>query len=314
MTGGAGFICSNLVDSLLARGDKVVAFDNLVTGFPQFLEDARGQAGFRFIEGDIGDLSHLTSSMAGCDMVFHLAANADVRFGTHHPDKDLKNNTIGTFNVLEAMRSNGINGIAFSSTSSVYGEAKIIPTPEDAPFPIQTSLYAASKLAGEGLISAYCEGFGFQAWIFRFVSVLGARYTHGHVFDFCGKLRNNPNKLEILGNGSQTKSYMEVSDCVSAMLTVVEKAKEKVNIFNLGTGEACTVNDSVGWICERLGVSPELSYTGGDRGWIGDNPVIDLDPGRLRALGWTPRYGIRESVERTVDWLMANTWTFKARN
>lgn len=313
VTGGAGFIASNLVDSLLAKGHEVVAFDNLVTGFPQFIEAAGKKPGFRFIKGDIGDPAHLTASMAGCDLVFHLAANADVRFGTDHPDKDLKQNTIGTFNVLEAMRANGIARIAFSSTSSVYGEAKVIPTPEDAPFPVQTSLYAASKLAGEGLITAYCEGFGFQGWIFRFVSVLGARYTHGHVFDFCRKLRSDPTRLEILGNGRQTKSYMDVSDCVSAILTIVEKAKDKVNIYNLGTGEACAVNDSVGWICARLGLAPRLSYTGGDRGWIGDNPVIQLDPARLRALGWAPNYGIRESVERTVDWLMANTWALESR-
>jgi UDP-glucose 4-epimerase len=174
-------------------------------------------------------------------------------------------------------------------------------------------LYAASKLAGEGLITAYCEGFDFQSWIFRFVSVLGARYTHGHVFDFCQKLRDNPNRLEILGNGLQTKAYMDVSDCISAILAIVEKSNDKVNIFNFGTGEACIVNNSVGWICERLGVTPELSYTGGDRGWIGDNPLIHLDPSRLKALGWAPRYDIQQSVERTVDWLMANSWAMDAR-
>ena len=244
----------------------------------------------------------------------NAAANADVRFGTQHPDKDLKQNTIGTFNVLEAMRAQGVKKIAFSSTSSVYGEAKVIPTPEDCPMPVQTSLYAASKLAGEGLITSYCEGFGYQSWIFRFVSILGARYTHGHVFDFVRKLLADPTTLHILGNGKQTKSYMDVTDLLSSIITAVERGQEKVNIFNLGTGEACTVNQSVGWICERLGVSPKLTYAGGERGWIGDNPVIQLDPARIRALGWAPKYEIREGVERTVDWLKANTWALEQRH
>src|SRR5262249_54570563 len=160
------------------------------------------------------DENRLTEALAGSEFVFHLAANADVRFGTNHPRRDLEQNTIATFNVLEAMRANGIAKIAFSSTGSVYGEAKTIPTPEDAPCPVQTSLYGASKIAGEGLISAYCEGFGFQGWIFRFVSVLGPRYTHGHVFDFFRKLSADPTRLEVLGNGTQRKSYMHVNDCV----------------------------------------------------------------------------------------------------
>jgi UDP-glucose 4-epimerase len=314
VTGGAGFIGSNLIDELLARGNDVVAYDNLISGAKEFLLQAQTSNRFKFIEGDLADTALLTSSMRGIDLVFHLAANADVRFGTQHPDKDLKQNTIGTFNVLEAMRSQGVKQIAFSSTSSVYGEAKVIPTPEDAPFPIQTSLYAASKLAGEGLITSYCEGFGFKAWIFRFVSILGARYTHGHVFDFVRKLRQNPNELHILGNGLQTKSYMDVSDCVSSIMTAIERGYSKVNIFNLGTAEACTVNQSVGWICGRLGFQPKLTYSGGDRGWIGDNPVIQLDPSRIRALGWSPQYTINQSVVRTVDWLMANTWAMDRRN
>ena len=313
VTGGAGFIGSNLVDCLLARGDQVIAYDNLVSGFREFLTDASKHSAFEFVEGDVGDVDLLARTFRGVDMVFHFAANADVRFGTNHPEKDLKQNTIATFNVLEAMRRNAVKRIAFSSTSSVYGEARIIPTPEDAPFPIQTSLYAASKLAGEGLITAYCEGFGFQSWIFRFVSILGARYTHGHVFDFVNKLRANPQELHILGNGLQTKSYMDVSDCVGAILTAVERGKDKVNIFNLGTGDACTVNQSVGWICERLGLAPKLTYSGGERGWIGDIPVIQLDASRVRKLGWQPKYGIRDSVVRTVDWLTANTWALEAR-
>lgn len=313
VTGGAGFIGSNLVDRLLAQGHEVVAYDNLVSGRREFLKQAESSPKFRFVQGDLTDTELLSTSMSGVDFVFHFAANADVRFGTHHPEKDLKQNTIATFNVLEAMRSRGVSKIAFSSTSSVYGEAKVIPTPEDAPFPVQTSLYAASKLAGEGLITAYCEGFGYQAWIFRFVSILGARYTHGHVFDFVKKLRSDPTQLHILGNGLQRKSYMDVTDCIDSIMLVVERAKDKVNIFNLGTGDACIVNDSVGWICERLGIKPKLTYSGGERGWIGDNPVIQLDVSRVRGLGWSPKFNIREGVVRTVDWLTANTWALDAR-
>jgi len=311
VTGAAGFIGSNLVDRLLADGHKVVGYDNFVTGQPEvFLAEAKKQPNFRLIEGDLLDTGALQKAMAGSEFVFHLAANADVRFGTEHPRKDLEQNTIATFNVLEAMRQNQIRRMAFSSTGSVYGEATVFPTPEDAPFPVQTSLYGASKLAGESLISAYAEGFGMQNYIFRFVSILGERYTHGHVFDFYKKLLKNPQEIEVLGNGQQRKSYLYVQDCVSAILTAINhpQAQAKINIFNLGTNEYCQVNDSLGWICEKLGVNPVRRYTGGERGWIGDNPFIFLETKKIRALGWQPDLTIRQGVERTLDYLMANSW------
>ena len=288
VTGAAGFIGSNLVDRLLAGGDEVVGWDNFSTGQREFLAAALAQPRFRLIEGDNLDADGLTRAMAGCQMVFHLAANADVRFGVNHPRKDLEQNTLATANVLEAMRTNRIQRIAFSSTGSVYGEATVFPTPEDAPMPIQTSLYGASKLAGEALIQSYCEGFGFQGYIFRFVSVLGERYTHGHVYDFYKQLLNHPDHLHILGNGRQRKSYMYVQDCIDAMLLAVACADGKANVFNLGASEYCEVNDSVGWIAGHLGLTPRLTYGGGDRGWIGDNPFIFLDTRRIRALGWKP--------------------------
>lgn len=306
VTGGAGFIGSTLTDRLLADGHPVVVFDNLVTGRQSFLEDAASRPGFTFVRGDTLDAHALTVAMRDADVVFHLAANADVRFGTDHPRKDLEQNTIATFNVLEAMRTNDVRRVVFSSTGSVYGEASIIPTPEDAPFPVQTSLYGASKLAGEGLIHAYCEGFGFQAWIFRFVSILGERYTHGHVFDFYKSLRADPTRLRVLGNGHQSKSYLYVQDCIDAILLTMERASGTVNTFNLGTDEYCCVNDSIRWITEHLGIRPGLEYTGGDRGWIGDNPFIFLDTTRVRALGWRPRLTIREGILRTLDYLRAN--------
>jgi len=236
-----------------------------------------------------------------------------VRFGTDHPRMDLEQNTIATQNVLEAMRANGIKRIVFTSTGSVYGEATVIPTPENAPFPVQTSLYGASKLAGEGLINAYCEGFGFQSWIFRFVSILGERYTHGHVLDFYKQLKEDPTTLRVLGNGKQRKSYLHVQDCVDAVLLALEKASDKVNIFNLGVDDYCEVTDSIGWINAALGAKPRLEFTGGDRGWIGDNPFIFLDTARIRALGWKPKLDIREGVLRTVEYLRANEWVLEAR-
>jgi UDP-glucose 4-epimerase len=311
VTGGAGFIGSNLVDRLLHRGAEVVAYDNLSTGFNDFLAEARESPRFKFVRGDLLEEAALARAMEGADVVFHLAANADVRFGTQHPRKDLEQNTIATYNVLEAMRANRVSKIVFSSTGSVYGEAPVIPTPETCPFPTQTSLYGASKLAGEGLISAYCEGFGFQGWIFRFVSILGERYTHGHVFDFYNKLLENPCELAVLGDGKQRKSYLYVQDCVSAIFTALEKAEQPVNVFNLGADEYCEVDDSIGWITESLGLSPKRVYTGGDRGWIGDNPFIFLDTAKIRALGWTPELTIREGILRTLAYLEANRWVLE---
>ena len=315
VTGGAGFIGSTLVDRLAQdQRREVVVYDNFSTGVERFLSQARLCPNVRVIQADLLDTQSLTQSMQGCDFVFHLAANADVRFGTEHPRKDLEQNTIVTFNVLEAMRQNGIRRIAFSSTGSVYGETPVIPTPETAPFPIQTSLYGASKLAGEGMIAAYAEGFDFQAYIFRFVSILGERYTHGHVFDFYQKLMADPARLEILGDGRQRKSYLYVQDCIDAMFCAIEKAPDKVNLFNLGTDEYCEVNDSVGWITEYLGLKPRLEYTGGRQGWIGDNPFIFLDCAKIRSLGWQPRLTIRQGILQTVQYLQENPWVFAVRS
>ncbi len=316
VTGAAGFIGSNLVDRLLATGLPVVGFDNFSTGQRRFLEGALRHPGFRLVEGDTLDTAALTRAMAGCDTVFHLAANADVRFGTEHPSKDLQQNTVATFNVLEAMRATGARRIAFSSTGSVYGEAAVIPTPEDAPFPVQTSLYAASKVAGEGMLSAYAEGFGFEAYLFRFVSILGERYTHGHVFDFHQQLREHPDWLRVLGDGSQRKSYLYVQDCLDAILHVLAlgtaaSAKHRTQIYNLGTPDYLRVNDSIGFISGALGLKPELRHTGGDRGWVGDNPFIFLDTQKIQATGWKPKLTIEQGIVRTLRWLEANPWVYQ---
>ena len=313
VTGCAGFIGSNLVDRLLSKGHHVTGIDNFSTGQRRFLDGALVDTNFFLTEIDLLNFDELNLAFAGHDAVFHLAANADVRFGTEHPRKDLEQNTIATYNVLEAMRCNGIRKIVFSSTGSVYGESHVIPTPEDGPFPIQTSLYGASKASCEGIIAAYCEGFGFQSWIFRFVSILGERYTHGHVFDFYQKLKADPSCLPVLGNGKQRKSYLYVQDCIDAILLAMNKAVEKVNIFNLGVNGYCEVNDSIAWICEELGVKPEVQYSGGERGWIGDNPFIFLDTQKIQSLGWSPKISIREGVIKTVEYLRNNEWVFEAR-
>jgi UDP-glucose 4-epimerase len=311
VTGAAGFIGSTLVDRLLALGIQVVGYDNMSTGFEEFVAAASRHPGYNLHRADLLDTARLTAAMAGADIVFHLAANADVRFGLEHPSKDLQQNTIATFKVLEAMRANRVADIVFPSTGSVYGEATIFPTPESAPFPIQTSLYGASKLAGESLIAAYCEGFGMRAWIFRFVSILGERYTHGHVLDFYRKLLAQPDLLHVLGDGRQRKSYLYVQDCVDAIFHAVRHSRGKVNLFNLGTSDYCEVNDSIGWITGHLGLHPKIQYAGGERGWIGDNPFIFLDTSRIGALGWRPQLGIQESVVRTLTWLMQNRWVLE---
>lgn len=314
VTGAAGFIGSTVVDRLLADGCHVVGYDNLSTGQPPFLEDALKHPHYTFIKADLLDTFTLTHALDGCDVVWHFAANADVRFGTEHPRRDMEQNTIVTSNILEAMRVNGVKDIMFSSTGSVYGESAVIPTPEDAPFPRQTSLYAASKLACEGLISAYCEGFGMRGAVFRFVSILGERYTHGHVFDFVKKLRQDPSRLPVLGDGNQRKSYLYIKDCLDAMWHVREHMPTVFDVYNLGVDGYCTVKDSIGWICGRLGVAPVLEFAGGERGWIGDNPFIYLDTHKVRSLGWSNKASIQQGVEKTVDWLLANPWVFDARD
>jgi len=313
VTGAAGFIGSHVVDRLLQQGHDVIGFDNFSTGLIAFLDNAIQSPRFQLIKGDLLDCALLKKSMQDVAAVFHLAANADVRFGTHHPHKDLEQNAIATFNVLEAMRVNDVKRIAFASTGSIYGEATLIPTPEHAPFPIQTSLYGASKLAAEGLIQAYCEGFDFQAYIFRFVSILGERYSHGHVFDFFKQLSANPQQLTVLGNGKQKKSYLYIHDCINAMFVAMQQSQEKINIFNLGTNEYCEVNHSIGWICDYLQLAPQKTYTGGERGWIGDNPFIFLDCSRIQTLGWKPTLTIQEGIRHTIQYLHENSWLLEKK-
>jgi UDP-glucose 4-epimerase len=311
ITGGAGFIGSTLADRLSADGVEVVVIDDFRTGRREFVADLLERPGTRLVEGDVLDQALLEDAFAGCDWVFHLQANADVRGGLDHPRRDLEQNTTATSTVLEAMRAVGTTKIAFSSTGSVYGEPDVFPTPEDAPFPTQTSLYAASKLAGEGMIGAYAHGYGFTGLVFRFVSILGERYTHGHVFDFYRALKADPKRLRVLGDGRQEKSYLYVQDCVSAILTAVARhdtAAGSLAVYNLGTDETVVVDDSIAVITKHLGVAPEIEHTGGRRGWAGDSPLIHLDCSRIRALGWKPTLTIEEAIVRTLEWLEENAY------
>ena len=305
VTGCAGFIGSNLVDHLLAKGAIVVGIDNYSTGRREFLTEAFANPNFLFHEIDLLSEENLAQIFKNIDFVYHLAANADVRFGALWRSEQ---NTIVTHNILEAMRVSGVSKIMFSSTGSIYGESLVSPTPENAPFPIQTSLYGASKLACEGLIQAYCETFGIQSWIFRFVSILGPRYSHGHVFDFYKQLKEHPNYLNVLGDGYQRKSYLHVSDCVRAVEAGIEVSNMKVNIFNLGVDNTCEVRESIKWISEKLGLEPKIVFGSETQGWIGDNPLIHLATSKINSAGWEPKYTIRDGIESTVDYLVENEW------
>jgi len=300
VTGGAGFIGSHVVDRLLAVGARVTVFDNFSTGFREFVPP---RDRLRVIEGDLLDTAAITRAAEGVTFVFHLAANADIKDNLKEPRKCVDQNIVATQNVLEAMRAHGVRDIAFASTGSVYGDATVVPTPEDAPFPVQTSIYATSKVAAEGLLSSYALGFAFRTWIFRFVSLLGPRYTHGHVIDFYRKLARDPSRLDVLGDGTQQKSYLHVSDCVSAMWCAIERAQAPINILNLGHQEWIAVRESIAIITRTLGVTPKLVYSGGDRGWVGDSPRILLDTTRLRGLGWAPTKTIEASVIDTLRFL-----------
>jgi UDP-glucose 4-epimerase len=313
VTGGAGFIGSTLADRLSAAGIEVVIVDDFRRGRREFVEAVSRRPGVRLLDGDVLDSSLLEDAFEGCDWVFHLQANADVRRGLDDPRRDLEQNTIATSNVLEAMRARGVSRIAFASSGSVYGEPSMFPTLEDAPFPIQTSLYSASKLAGEALISAYASGYGFTGVLCRFVSILGERYTHGHLFDFYCALRRDPDRLLVQGDGRQQKSYLYVQDCVSAVLTAAEHHHEEPGafVYNVGSDETLAVDDSIALVSEHLSVSPEIEYTGGERGWVGDSPVIHLDVTRIGALGWRPRLTIQQAAVRTLEWFDANEYVWR---
>src|SRR6516164_6938922 len=307
ITGGAGFIGSHIVDRLAQDGVDVTIYDNFSTGQQEFISHHAANPKVRVMRADVLDSERLNREMTGCDFVFHLQANADVRGGIQRTRVDLEQNTIATWNVLEAMRLNEIRRIVFASSATVYGEPDVFPTPESYA-PLQTSLYGASKLAGEAMIQAYSEYFGITCYIFRFVSWIGERYTHGVIFDFIKKLRANTQVLEILGDGKQRKSYLDVIDGVNGIFYAVQLAKERKNLINLGHDEFMNVRDLADIVVEELGLKGvQYCTTGGERGWLGDSPFVHLDTTKLKALGWQPQVSIEQGIRNTVRYLQAHS-------
>ncbi|MDI6708390.1 MAG: NAD-dependent epimerase/dehydratase family protein [Candidatus Thermoplasmatota archaeon] len=303
VTGGAGFIGSHIIDRLLKNNNEVICLDNLSTGKLENIKHNEGNKNFKFIVKDLLEFQGISEIFRGSDAIFHFAANADIRGGVAQPRKDLELNTIVTYNVLEGMRLANVKKIIFSSSSAVYGEPEIYPTCEDYPL-IPTSLYGASKIACEALISAYCASFNLQAWIFRLVGVIGARHSHGVIFDFVNKLKMNPKELEIIGNGEQVKSFLALEDCIDGIMFAYEKANKKINIYNLGTDEDIKIKKLADIVVEELNLkNVKYRFTGGIRGWVGDAPVVRLSIERIKKLGWEPRVGIEEAIRRTVTWL-----------
>ena len=306
VTGGAGFIGSHLIDRLVARGDDVVVIDNLSSGDVGFIQPHLDNGRVRLVEGDICNPADVGRAMAmEIDCVFHLAANPDIRLGPRITDPDLQQGTVATYNILEAMRLNDVDRIVFASSSVVYGEDAPLPTPEDHGPCMPISLYGASKQAGEGLISSWVGTFGLQAWIFRFANIIGARGTHGVIFDFIHKLKNDPTRLEVLGNGLQEKSYMEVGDCVDAMLHVMANAHQPLNLFNLGSHDTASVRRIAEIVVEVTGCADaRIEYTGGDRGWAGDIPRARLGIDKMLQTGFDVAMNSEEAIRYTATCLL----------
>lgn len=305
--GGAGFIGSALAAKLLSEGNEVTVFDSLYTGKMENLAGCKGKNGFRFVKGDMRDAAEVRAAIKGQDIAYHLAANADIRGGMENTGLDLEYNTATTLNCLEAMRKEGVGRMVFTSSSAVYGEPSVFPTPEGYG-PLQpTSLYGASKLAAEGYVSAFCETFGMQSWVFRFVNILGAANNHGVVGDFIRKLKADPEKLLILGDGRQRKSCLHISDCLTGIEAGMKAGKGKVNIFNIGNDDWVTVDRIAGEVARAMGLSGvKYEYTGGKRGWAGDMPFVFLDSRKLKAEGWKPAMNSGEAVFRAAREMLAS--------
>lgn len=310
VTGGAGFIGSQIVDRLMAGGGSVTVYDNLSSGRSEFISQHYDNRNFKMIKGDLLDFDILKDSIKEHDFVFHVAANPDIRYGTMNTRVDIEQGTIATYNVLEAMRQCDAKKIVFTSSSVVYGEAGMVPTPEDYGPLMPISLYGASKLAAEALISAFCNSFDMQAWIFRFANIIGKRGTHGVIVDFIEKLKKDRTQLEILGNGKQSKSYLLVDECIDAIMYAIEKSNERVNIFNLGCEDQVQVSRIAKILVEELGLTDvKFVYTGGERGWVGDVPRFLLSTEKINRLGWHAQHNSEEAVRIAVKTLVEELWT-----
>lgn len=306
VTGGAGFIGSHIVDRLLADNNEVVVYDNLSTGREEFVKHHFDDNDFKLVKADLKNEKILNETMMGVDFVFHLAAHADVRSGFNDHFIDHEQNLEMTQNVLEAMYKNGVKNIMFSSTSSVYGDAMIHPTPENYPFE-PTSLYGASKAACELYIRTYASYYGMRSFIFRFVSFTGERYTHGIVFDVLKKLKSNPKDLELLSDGTPRKSSLYVKDGVEAIFKVIQDAKDQFNLYNIGHDEVTTVNNIVDWIVESGGYkNVNKNWMGKSSNWKGDNEFVHLANNKLKTLGWKPTMSIENGIKRTAKYVLEN--------
>jgi len=305
VTGAAGFIATNLLPRLLEAGHHVHGIDNYFLGKREFLARSTSNPNFHFDEFDLLHRERVEEMFQQLrpDRVWHLAANSDISFGTKYTDFDLKGGTLVTYNILEAMRLAGTKELIFSSSGSIYGEPNVMPTPEDYGPILPISLYAASKVACETLITAFASNYGIRSWIYRFGNIAGPFPTHGVIYDFVLKLRRDPTRLEILGDGRQSKPYVHVEDCLDGMMFGYERSKETVNCFNLAVDGATSVNEIAQWTIEGMGLDPKrvrIDYTGGSRGWPGDVPQVRLDTRRMEALGWRPKMTSAEAVRRAI--------------
>ena len=308
VTGAAGFIGSHTVDRLLADGHEVIGVDTYITGKPEFLTSASESPRFTAVLGDLFDFTTVYEACEGVDAVFHLAANTDVRHGTEFPRRDLDQNVIVTWNILEAMRRRGIKTLLFASTGSLYGDTAPTPTPESAPLIGQNSLHHASKVAAEAFITAYAYGFGIRALLFRFASVVGERCSHGHIFDFCRQLHQHPGHLRVLCESSVHRSYLDVSDAVEAMLVALTHKGSAVEVFNVGPAASSPVSDAVAWVTSEWNLQPTVEYSSPGPVWLGSCPVVLLDCTKLRRLGWQPRQSPEAVVRHTAKYLSVNPW------
>jgi UDP-glucose 4-epimerase len=304
--GGAGFIGSALARKLYSEGNEVTVFDSMYTGKEENLSGLLGKKGFSFLKGDMRKLSDVKKALSGHEFAYHLAANADIRGGMENTFLDFEYNAITTYNVLEAMRLTGMEKLCFTSSSAVYGEPSVFPTPETYGPLRPTSLYGASKLAAEAYVSAFCEDFGMQSWVFRFVNILGSANNHGVVGDFIRKLSASPKKLVILGDGRQQKSSLYITDCLAGMEAGIRHGKEATNIYNIGNDDWVYVDQIADEVCDAMGLSGvEYEHTGGKRGWTGDMPFVFLDNRKLRQTGWKPSMGSRQAVRKAAEEMLA---------
>ncbi len=301
VTGGAGAIGTVLVEALLRRGDEVRIVDNLSSGRRAHLDQLDLPGRWKLVVGDLRQDGPWIDEFRGAGEVWHLAANPDIRRGTEDPRLDVEHGTLATFRVLEAARRHDVPRVHFSSSSTVYGLPTVFPTPESYGPLLPQSLYGASKLASEGLVSAYASCYGLTAYIFRFANIIGPFMTHGILFDFFEKLAKDPARLEVLGDGRQSKSYLRTEDCVAAMLFVSERAHDPVNLFNLGSGDRISVREIAEKVVRAHGGTARIEYTGGTRGWPGDIPQQDLAVEAIARLGWKARWSSAQAVDRTIE-------------